>query len=45
MGDLTCFESFFWDVHIHELSIEENKFFIIERLLQEGNHQFIVLVV
>lgn len=34
-----CFKPFFWDVAIDELHLQKNKFFIIERLLNEGDHR------
>ena len=32
------FESFFWDVNLDELDLQKHRRFIIERLLNEGNH-------
>ncbi len=32
------FKVFFWDVDIYSLDLKKNKFFIIERLLNEGDH-------
>ena len=33
------FRKFFWDVRIKDLNIKENKVFIIERLLNEGDEE------
>lgn len=32
------FNPFFWDVHVRNLDLREHKIFIIERLLNEGDH-------
>ncbi|NPV73105.1 MAG: hypothetical protein HPY89_04810 [Pelotomaculum sp.] len=31
-------KSYFWDVNIRDLDLKANRVFIIERLLNEGNH-------
>ncbi|MBZ4688131.1 MAG: hypothetical protein JG764_1764 [Clostridiales bacterium] len=32
-------EKFFWDVKVEELDLQKHRIFIIERLLNEGNHR------
>ncbi len=34
----SAFSPFFWDVHLHELDGNRHRIFIIERLLNEGDH-------
>jgi hypothetical protein len=32
------FHPFFWDVHMQDLNVQQHQRFIIERLLNEGDH-------